>query len=184
MEQERSIKLKTTSFQQNLEEIDKLDNYDHNLIPFALIFNNNHQFIGCYDEERIIFEKERFHPGFSQIFLELSYKILKFIGFEACDFEFFLNNGAIKQVPVSEISHVCSEQCGKLKKMYSMSLVGKVDIVNEGSFCIHLFTEKLSDQKYIFPLDTNIFNFIKTFSHSIANIDHLLGYFQQKYGHN
>ena len=72
LKQERSIELKTTSFQQNLEEVNNLDKYDHNLIPFTLIFNNNHQFIGCYDEERLIFEKERFHPGFSQIYLELS----------------------------------------------------------------------------------------------------------------
>lgn len=185
MKQERSIELKSTSFQQNIEKIDELENYDPNSIPFALIFDNNHQFIGCYDEERLIFEKERFHPGFSQIFLELSYKIVKFIGFEACDFEFFLHNGAIKQVPVSEISHVCSE-CGKLQQMYSMSLVGKIDIVNEGSFCIHLWKKKIlmSEYNYSKILDTNIFRFIKTFSHSIANIDSLLGYFQQKYGNN
>ena len=187
MKQERSIELKTTSFQQNLEEVNNLDKYDHNLIPFTLIFNNNHQFIGCYDEERLIFEKERFHPGFSQIFLELSYKIVKFIGYEACDFEFFLQNGYIKQVPISDISQVCSE-CGKLKKMHSMSLVGKVDIVNEGSFCIHMFTKKfLSEQQkynYSEKLDTHIFQFIKTFSASIPNIDHFLNYIQQKYERN
>lgn len=187
MKQERSIELKNTSFQEHLGEVDNLNNNNPNLFPFALIFNNNHQFIGCYDEERLIFEKERFHPGFSQIYLELSYKILKFIGYEACDFEFFLQNGYIKQEPISDIAHVCSE-CGKLKKLHSMSLVGKVDIVNEGSFCIHMFIKKilLDQQKYNYSekLDTHIFQFIKTFSASIANIDHLLDFIQQKYEHN